>query len=218
MDWTAQFDSYCERTDLTLWSEPINAATNAAFLIAALMMLYRTWDVVAARWLCAVLFAIGIGSFLFHTTATAWAALADTAPIGLFILLYLFLVNRDVVGWPRWGAALGTLGFMPFATLVVPVVNRIPFLEISNFYWTVPLLLVIYGIWQRPRVPQTAKGLLVGAAILSVSITARSLDGLLCPVWPYGTHFVWHGLNAVMLAYMIHVYHGHVLAGRARQR
>lgn len=217
MDWTSQFDSYCERTDLTLWSEPVNAVTNAAFIIAALIMIFRTRDVAGARWLCVILLAIGVGSFLFHTTATAWAALADTAPIGLFILLYLFLVNRDVVGWPLWGVVLGTLAFIPYAALVVPVVNQIPFFAISNFYWTVPLLLVIYGIWLRRRVPETARGLLIGAAILSSSITLRSLDEILCPVWPIGTHFGWHVLNAIMLGYMIHVYHGHVLAGRARQ-
>lgn len=217
MDWTSQFDSYCERTDLTLWSEPVNAVTNAAFIITALIMIFRTRDVAGARWLCVILLAIGVGSFLFHTTATAWAALADTAPIGLFILLYLFLVNRDVVGWPLWGVVLGTLAFIPYAALVVPVVNQIPFFAISNFYWTVPLLLVIYGIWLRRRVPETARGLLIGAAILSASITLRSLDEILCPVWPIGTHFGWHVLNAIMLGYMIHVYHGHVLAGRARQ-
>jgi len=35
VDWFAQFDGYCERTDLTYWSEPVNAVTNLAFIIAA---------------------------------------------------------------------------------------------------------------------------------------------------------------------------------------
>ena len=33
-----QFDAYCERADFTFWSEPVNALTNMAFLIAALVM------------------------------------------------------------------------------------------------------------------------------------------------------------------------------------
>lgn len=218
MDWSAQFDNYCERTDLTLWSEPLNAVTNAAFIIVALIMAYRTKGSFGAGILSFILFAIGIGSFLFHTKATAWAGLADTAPIGLFIFVYLFLINRSVLSWPLWGAVLGTLAFVPFAAVVVPVVNQFPFIAISSFYWTVPLLLVIYGIALRHRRLQVARGLLIGAAILSISIIVRSLDEMLCPVWPYGTHFGWHLLNAIMLGYMIHVYHGHVLAGGRRQR
>ena len=32
-------DAYCERTDASYWSEPVNAVTNAAFLIGRLFML-----------------------------------------------------------------------------------------------------------------------------------------------------------------------------------
>lgn len=214
MRWVEQIDGYCERLDLTFWAEPLNAATNLAFILAAFVMLGRTRDIMAAKHLCYILFAIGVGSFLFHTTATTWAALADTFPIGLFILVYLFLINRDVVGWPTWAATLGTAMFVPYAVLVVPMINQSSFLAISNFYWSIPLLLGLYSAVLFRRAPQAARGLLLGAAILAVSITIRSLDEILCPYWPVGTHFLWHCLNAVMLGFMIHVYHAHVLAGR----
>ena len=35
MDWFRAVNGYCERTDASYWSEPLNALTNAAFLIAA---------------------------------------------------------------------------------------------------------------------------------------------------------------------------------------
>ncbi len=204
--------------DLTLWSEPINAVTNLAFLIAALIMWRRTAGVTGARVLCVILFAIGVGSGLFHTLATVWASLSDVAPIGMFILTYLFLVNRDVLGLPLWAAILGTLLYLPYAALLLPVLDHIPFVAISNFYWTVPILLVVYGFGLRRTQPETARGFFVGAAILTVSICLRSLDEILCPSWPIGTHFLWHILNAVMLGYMIHVYAAHVLAGRWARR
>jgi hypothetical protein len=50
------------------------------------------------------------------------------------------------------------------------------------------------------------RGLLIGAAILSVSITARSLDLGLCAALPGGTHYLWHILNAIMLGWMIETY------------
>lgn len=209
MDWTVQIDGYCERMDFSFWSEPLNAVTNAAFIIAAIWMWRRSAGVAGARVLCVILFAIGVGSFLFHTYATRWAALADVVPIGLFILVYLFLVHRDLVGLRGWVALLATAGFFPYAAVMVPVLNRIPFLQISNFYWTVPVLLFVYGAALFRRMPDTARGTIYGGALLCLSITARSLDEALCAHIPHGTHLLWHILNGCMLGWMIEVYRRH---------
>ena len=209
MDWTAQSDGYCERTDLTFWSEPVNAVTNLAFIIAALWMWQRSRGVVEARVLCAILFAIGVGSFLFHTYATAWAGLADVAPIGMFILFYLFLVHRDFVGLKGLRAELATALFLPYAAVMVPLLNLVPFFRISNFYWTVPILLFLYGAALWRRMPQTARGMILGGALLCVSISVRSVDETLCHHLPIGTHLAWHILNAIMLGWMIEVYLRH---------
>ncbi|MFO8125365.1 ceramidase domain-containing protein [Yoonia sp.] len=215
MDWFEQIDGYCERTDFTYWSEPVNAVTNLAFIIAALIFWRRSAGVPMVRVLSAILFLIGIGSYLFHTHATVWAAMADVVPIGVFILTYLFVVNRDMVPMGGWLAAFATALFIPYAAALVPVLNHIPFLAISNFYWTVPILLCLYAAFLRKR-PGIAQGFLIGAGLLSLSIVIRSLDEILCDVIPIGTHFMWHVLNGVMLGWMIHVYTRHMLAtGRA---
>ena len=215
MDWFEQVDGYCERTDFTYWSEPLNALTNIAFLIAAVILWRRSAGVPMARVLSGILFVIGVGSFLFHTHATIWASLLDVLPIGIFILLYVFLVNRDIVPMGTWMAVFATALLIPYAAAFVPIFNRIPFLMISNFYWTLPLMIALYGIFLRHR-PGIASGFLAGAALLCLSITIRSLDEILCDMIPIGTHFVWHILNGVMLGWMIHVYARHMLAtGRA---
>ena len=211
MDWFAQVDLYCERTDLTYWSEPLNALTNLAFIIAAVVFWRRSAGVPMARVLSAVLFIIGVGSFLFHTHATNWAMMLDVLPIGVFILVYLFVVNRDMVPMGGWLAVFATALFIPYAVIMVPVLNRVPFVAISNFYWTVPILLVIYAGLLRRR-PGIAQGFLFGAGLLSLSIVIRSLDQILCDAIPIGTHFIWHVLNGVMLGWMIHVYIRHMLA------
>ncbi|NDV02463.1 ceramidase domain-containing protein [Pseudoroseicyclus tamaricis] len=208
MNWSEQIDIYCERLGPGFWAEPLNAVTNAAFLAAALLLWPRSRGHRPAELLCAILFVISIGSFLFHTFATQWASLADTAPIGIFILVYLFLVHRQFLGLPLWGALLATAGFAPYAAIMVPVLDRLPFFAISDFYWTVPLLLFVYALALRRRMPHVARGLAIGGAILSLSITIRSLDMALCPAWPVGTHFLWHALNALMLGWMIHVWLG----------
>ncbi|MDR9428488.1 MAG: ceramidase domain-containing protein [Salibaculum sp.] len=218
MDLTEQIDGYCERMDFSFWAEPVNALTNLAFLVAAVVLWRRSAGVPMARALAAVLFAIGIGSFLFHTLATGWAALADTLPILGFILLYLFAVHRDVLAWPGWAAGLATAGFLPYAAGVTVLLRDVPFFGVSSFYWTVPILLVIYGIVLRHRFPALVRGFAVGAALLSLSITARSLDETLCAAFPVGTHLFWHLLNAVMLGWMIEIYRRHMLEGRAAGR
>lgn len=210
MDWTAQVDGYCERVDFTFWAEPINAVTNAAFIIAAVLIAPRA--VGTGRLLTLLLFLIGVGSFLFHTFATRWAGMADTLPILLFILVYLFAVHRDLIGLRWHWALLATAGFFPFAAVVVPLLMQVPFFEVSAPYWTVPILLVVYGAIMGGA---TRRGFWIGAGILALSLTFRSVDETLCDAIPFGTHFLWHILNAVMLAWMIDVHARLSLATRA---
>ncbi len=217
MDLTRQIDSYCERLDASYWAEPVNAVTNAAFLIAALVMALRLrGQRLPLAWaLVATLTGIGIGSYLFHTYAQVWAAMADVIPILIFILLYIFAINRDVWGLRIWPALGLTVLFFPYAAALVPVFSLVPGLGSSAGYAPVPLLILIYAYLLRNRAPDTARGLAIGAGILIVSITFRSLDPILCAAFPLGTHFLWHILNGLMLGWMIEVYRRHLLAARA---
>ena len=213
MEWTAYIDGYCERTDPGYWAEPVNAVTNAAFLIAAVVMWARTPGLPLGRTLSAILFAIGIGSWLFHTHATVWASTADVVPIGIFILVYVYAANRTFWCWPVWLSGLGAAGFIAWAMVLTPVFDALPFFTISSFYWPVPVLIILYAVLLRRRAPGTARGLAIGAAILGISLTFRSLDGPLCGAVPLGTHFMWHVLNAAMLGWMVEVCRRHALEG-----
>ncbi len=220
MDWTRVIDGYCERTDASYWSEPVNALTNAAFLIAAFVMWRRVrgQELPLAVTLCLILAAIGVGSYLFHTHATVWASTADTTPIGLFILVYLFAANQHFWRLPLWAALLGTMAFIPYAALLTPVFAALPFFRISAFYWPVPLLIAATAFALRNRSPATSRGLGFGAGLLTVTLCFRSLDLLVCAILPFGTHFLWHILNAAMLGWMIEVYRRHMLAERKAGR
>lgn len=212
MDWTRHVDGYCERLDPSFWAEPVNAVTNLAFLVAAVLMGRRSFGL--GRALAAVLFCIGVGSFLFHTVAQPWAGLADTLPILIFVLLYIFAANRDFWRLGLWPAVGLTLLFFPFAAATTPLFAMIPGIGGSAMYMPVPLLIALYAALLARRAPQTARGLAIGAAILLISLTARILDEPLCALWPLGTHFLWHLLNAAMLGWMIHVWTRHRLATR----
>ena len=215
MNWTQYIDGYCERVDPGFWAEPVNALTNAAFLIAAYVMWRRVrgQGTPLAMLLVLILAAIGVGSFLFHTFATVWASVADVTPIGLFILTYLYIANREFAGWPVWVSLLGVVGFLPYAAGLTAILSDIPFFQISNFYWTVPILIYVYAFFLRKSAPETARGMVIGATILVASITIRSLDIPVCDGFPLGVHFLWHVLNGIMLGWMIEVYRRHRVSG-----
>ena len=76
---------YCERgLDPGFWAEPVNAVTNAGFILAGLVGLWllarRPGERAKALPLLLILnlFVIGIGSFLFHTYATPAASALPT--------------------------------------------------------------------------------------------------------------------------------------------
>jgi hypothetical protein len=207
--WTEQIIAYCERADFGFWAEPVNAVTNAAFLIAAAMVWPMTRGLPLARAMAVVLSLIGVGSFLWHTFATRWAGLADVLPILGFILLYLFAATRDFLGARVWVAALGTVLFLPYAAAFAWGAGQVvPGLGANAAYLSVAALIAAYGLWLRQT--PTGRGLVMGAGILCLSLGARIADDAVCPAFHTGSHFLWHILNGIMLGWMIRVYVRHL--------
>src|SRR6476646_12190584 len=71
MNWSEPVNYYCERASAAFWAEPVNALTNAGFLVAALAA-FVEWRRAGGRdvpvlALIAVMVLIGLGSFAFHT-------------------------------------------------------------------------------------------------------------------------------------------------------
>lgn len=199
MDWSRPVDLYCERLGPSFWAEPINAITNASFLIAAVaaFLLWRRgerdWPALA---LIAVTFLIGIGSFIFHTVATRGAALFDTVPIAVFIYGYLWLALRRFLGLSVWMAPglVIAFGLLSYAEgLVVPRGT----LNGSHAYLPALAALLVVGWLTREAGPRRL--LFSAAAVFAVSIFFRSIDQAVCAALPLGTHFLWHSLNGLVL-------------------
>ena len=210
MDWYRHIDGYCERLDPGFWAEPVNALTNAAFLIAALIMAYRLRDAALplAYVLTVLLALIGIGSFLFHTFATPWAAVLDVVPIILFALLYLYVASRAFLCLSPLWSALTLPAFLGFTALTLPLFSKLPLYGASASYLSLPLVILLYAFLLRAN-PPLSRGLALGAGLLLVSLTFRSLDMPACEALHVGTHFGWHIVNAIMLGWMIELYRRH---------
>ena len=154
MDWFRVVDNYCERIDAGYWSEPVNALTNGAFLVAAVV----AWRIAArrgdrgGRLLAALVFAIGVGSYLFHTHAQVWSMLADVLPIQAFILVYLYLATVRFFALPWWGGILAVAAFIPYSILVArgPPMRRSKSTQIA-------CSVVIWPCWVTPAAANPAR-------------------------------------------------------------
>ena len=225
--WTRAIDSYCERTGPELWSEPINAVTNAAFLIAAWLAWRAAEDAGraddwAVRALTVILTAIGIGSFLFHTFANGWSVLMDVIPIMLFILVYLHLILVRYYRLPAWAGLIAVVAYLPVSGAVGGALSAVVgSLNGSMGYVPTLLFMAAFGWDLRRRGHPAAEGLLVASALLAASLIFRTLDaqeGAVCAALPLGTHWLWHVLNGTLLGWLIVtlVRHGRPLASEAR--
>ncbi|WP_430513150.1 ceramidase domain-containing protein [Pannonibacter phragmitetus] len=201
MNWTEPLNNYCERLDASFWSEPVNAITNASFILAAVVAFQMWRKRSPGDWLALALILItlatGIGSFLFHTFANRWSLLADVIPIAFFIHVYLFAALNRFLGL-RWYWALGITGLFfagsPFAgRLFAPLVGS------SAGY--LPALAAIFVVaalaWRLSA--RLAKGLAVAGLVFAASLTFRMLDMPVCGSLALGTHFMWHVLNGLVL-------------------
>ena len=213
MDLTKPIDIYCERLDSSIWAEPINAVTNVAFVVAAIIMWFRCKNLVEGKVLAVLLFSIGCGSFLFHTFAQTWAAIVDVTSILIFILAYIFVANHRFLVWSKLASIAGVILFFPYQFLLVSMLSNFQLFGSSVQYIPIAILIFIYAALLRKSEQNLSHGLFVGATVLCVSIFVRTIDEPMCQVVSMGTHFFWHILNALMLAWMIEVLRRHMLAG-----
>ncbi|KAF2991604.1 ceramidase domain-containing protein [Methylocystis sp. MJC1] len=200
MNWRETVLDYCERLDDRFWSEPLNAISNAAFLISAAsayaILRRRGGRDLSALALIGVTASVGFGSFTFHTVATRGAMLLDVIPIAIFIYGYFVLALRRYFGLGAWAAAGTTIAF---AAASFAVDASFTGLNGSIAYLPALAALISFAALLRSRDPETSRGLGLAAMTFAASLVFRTMDRDLCGVFALGTHFVWHMLNALVL-------------------
>lgn len=205
MDWLQPIDNYCERVGAGFWAEPLNAVSNGAFLIAAfaaltLMRRQSSRDLPAVL-LVGNIAVIGVGSFLFHTFASRWSALADVLPIAVFIHVYLFVALRRFFGAGILLSLLVVAGFAGLSPGLAAFLH--PLAGSTAGYAPALLAMTVTGLLLLRKNTLASKHLLSAACIFALSMSLRFLDGRLCAALPFGTHFLWHILNAATLFMLI---------------
>ena len=186
-------DAYCERIGPGLLAEPLNAVSNVSFLLAALaawVLAERTGTLSArVRVLIALAASVGIGSILWHTYPTMLTLILDSVPILIFIIWFIWLYTRNVIGMrPLFAVTcdaafvLGTFFFIQFADVLHGAFVYTPGLIVT-------LMLGVFHARERTVARFT---LLAAAGVYLAALFFRTIDNEICPVLPIGTHFLWH--------------------------
>jgi hypothetical protein len=193
-------DLYCERLGPGLWAEPLNALTNASFLVAA----WFSWRLASSqatttsgvRVLIALMTAIGIGSGLFHTFATNWARWLDVLPILIFQLVFVGIYCRRIAGMRN----VYTIAVI-FAYLSTALAGR-EFPQVLNgslMYAPALVVLIGLGAYHAAAGLRERYVILGACGVFLLSVACRAIDQAVCPYLPIGTHFLWHLGNGLVL-------------------
>lgn len=219
--------NYCERgADPSFWAEPMNALTNLAFLAAAGLSAYELGKRQRSErspdhfLLIGLVFCIAIGSFLFHTFAEPWSALADIVPIAVFMLVYMAVALNSFLRLPPGLTFVLTLAFAALIALFMQIkcgggVGGLgqsgagqACLNGSLGYVPALLAMLAVGWLLRRRAHPAAPLILAAGATFLVSLAFRTIDFSVCREfsigsYSLGTHFLWHCLNAVTLYLLV---------------
>ncbi|MET3598886.1 ceramidase domain-containing protein [Martelella mangrovi] len=205
-------DLYCERTAAGFWNEPVNALTNLAFIIAALIAWPAAWRrperSAIELTVIALVAAIGVGSFLFHTLATPLSGAADVIPIWLFFFAYILLIFIRITGGKTFdiiGYMVATLfGFVAVVYLVGLTSRDGAPLNGSLQYAPALIAMALASAIAAFRGHPVWRYFAGATAIFIMSLTFRSLDQASCVMTGgLGTHFLWHILNATVLGILL---------------
>jgi len=190
---------YRERDgDPGFWAEPLNAISNASFLIAAGFALHlakrRNAMTPLTLTLITIAATVGVGSFLFHTATSPLTKWLDIGPIALFQVLVFWVVCRWMLGMSQ-GVSVGVAATIVVASFALMPISAV--LKGSLFYLPSLIAMSILGaMWAEKA--KSERYLLVNAtSCFAIAITARTVDWMV--PWSFGTHFLWHLLNGVVV-------------------
>lgn len=196
-------DIYCERVSSDLFAEPINFLSNIAFIIAFYILLRRLKDLSFSDKalkkisiiLTYIILFIGLGSFLFHAFGNLWSAFADTLPILIFILFYLYVAVRFYLEQTNLVSVAALIIFLSLNILL----GFAGVEEISSYLTALFAMLLISVISLIRGEIGISRGLFISSIIFIISLTFRQVDNIACSYISLGTHWIWHILNAILL-------------------
>lgn len=195
----------CERHSEGMFAEPLNLITNGGFIgVAIALFCYyhrhsdlkgmRIYDIHALTFL---IFCIGVGSSIFHMFPSPTTEMIDMISIVLFINLF-FLSTMVRILKCKWVET--TVCYVAFIGFTNILVTHFPnAMNDSIAYLSTMTALIIIALYLNLKRRATARMFMVAALIGVVSLFFRVIDNAVCEQIPFGTHFLWHSCNALLI-------------------
>jgi hypothetical protein len=202
----SHFFGVCERAGSSVWyAEPLNVLSNFGFLIVA-TLIYRyyhrhedlekrwIWDIHALTFL---VYIIGLNSIIFHMFPSQLTELMDTIPIVMFILIYFTSILFRIGKVTPFQGVICIVAFLGFSHMLVGQFPRA--LNDSIGYLSSMVALAAIAMHLHLKARPSSSHFMMAAMIGIMSLFARSVDSAVCEMFPLGSHFVWHSLNATLI-------------------
>lgn len=208
----AHWYGVCERATaldpkvpMTMLAEPLNVLSSFAFMAVAISIYkqYHKHEDLAGKWmwdvhaLTFITFIIGFNSVVFHAYPTPITEMADTLTIVLFIMLYFVSVLFRIGRATPFQAIIATTAFVGFSHILVAQFPHT--LNDSIGYLSSMLALIMIAVHLHLKARPSSQHFMLAAIVGVVSLFCRAIDREVCSMFPYGTHFLWHSLNATLL-------------------
>jgi hypothetical protein len=196
---------YCERLTSDFWAEPVNAVTNIAFIIAAILLVpkllrspkNKTKPLDLAL-LIILIAAIGIGSFLWHTIPGPVTEWADNIPILLFISFYLLSFLYRIAELKTTIILAWFVSYHIF-NIGIQYLFSADTLNGSIFYLPTLITLIFITLYTLYTRYPFSSYFIKAVIIFTISLVFRTIDFSVCETFSIGTHFIWHIMNAYVL-------------------
>ena len=195
----------CERTGTGLLAEPLNVLSSFAFMAVAITI-YRfyhhhedlerkwIWDIHALTFLC---FIIGVCSTVFHSYPTPVTEMFDTFSIVFFIVIYFWSVLFRIGRCNLFQAAICFVAFVGGTHILV---TQFPHaINDSIGYLSSMMALIVIAVHLHMKARPSSQHFMLAAIVGVCSLFCRAIDRDVCSQFPFGTHFLWHTLNALLL-------------------
>lgn len=185
---------FCEQKFLPYFQEPLSVISNLGFIIAFFLLLKENPSSKTEKLLVGLVALVGAGSASYHAHRSPVTHFLDVIPIYLVLMISLFLLIKKLTSNPHKATTIlsGFILLQASLAIVLPRNFLQSFLNGSLRY--VIALLTLGGICTYAKVKslKNQRLLLYGLLSFAVAIFFRSIDILVCPVFPSGTHFLWH--------------------------
>ena len=195
----------CERGALGPMAEPLNVISSFAFMFVAVTIYrhYKKHEDLMGKWiwdihaLTFITFIIGFNSLVFHAFPTPITEMADTITIVLFIILYFWAVLFRIGRTTIFQALVCFVAFVGFSHILVAQFPHS--LNDSIGYLSSMIALIVIAVHLHLKARPSSSHFMLAAIVGVCSLFCRAIDREVCDIFPFGTHFIWHMLNATLL-------------------